>query len=151
MYEPNKRIPYSTDLSDGEWEKIEPCIPQPKTKRGRKREHSFHEILNAIFYLLRSGCVWRLLPHDFPPWQTVYHYFRLWRINGVWECINASLRIEIRTAECRNPESSAVVSQRKIPPPAIGLSKDYEGLPETIESMIYAAMIHLMIRRLARI
>jgi putative transposase len=104
-----KRKPYQTDLSDAEWQKIESCVPKPKTKRGKKRKHSLREILNAIFYLLRSGCAWRMLPHDFPPWKTVYHYFRLWRLNGTWECINASLRTEIRTAEGRNPEPSAAI------------------------------------------
>jgi putative transposase len=109
MYEQNKREPYPTDLSDDEWKRIEPHIPKPKTKRGKKREHPYREILNAIFYLLRSGCHWRMLPHDFPKWKTVYHYFRLWRLNGIWERINASLRTELRTAEGRYPEPSAAV------------------------------------------
>jgi putative transposase len=109
MCEQNKRESYQTDLSDTEWQKVEPCIPKPKTKRGRPREHSFREILNAIFYLVRSGCAWRMLPHDFPPWKIVYHYFRLWRLNGTWESINASLREKIRTAEGRNPEPSAAI------------------------------------------
>ncbi len=109
MKEQTKREPYQTDLSDDEWQRIELHIPKPKTKRGKKREHSYREILNAIFYLLRSGCHWRMLPHDFPKWKTVYHYFRLWRINGTWEQINASLRTELRTTENRNPEPSAAV------------------------------------------
>ncbi len=109
MKEQTKREPYQTDLSDDEWQRIELHIPKPKTKRGKKREHSYREILNAIFYLLRSGCHWRMLPHDFPKWKTVYHYFRLWRINGTWEKINASLRTELRTTENRNPEPSAAV------------------------------------------
>ncbi len=96
MKEQNKREPYQTDLSDDEWQRIEPYIPKPKTKRGRKREHPYREILNGIFYLLRSGCHWRMLPHDFPKWKTVYHYFRLWRLNGTWERINACLRTEHR-------------------------------------------------------
>jgi putative transposase len=73
------RKPYPTDLSDAQWNYIEPHLPPPKG-RGRPRIHSFDEILNAIFYILRSGCQWRLLPHDFPRWPTVYHYFRKWRI-----------------------------------------------------------------------
>src|SRR3972149_7353227 len=109
MEEEIKRKPYQTDLSDAEWQRIESCVPKPKTKRGRKREPPYREILNPIFYLLRSGCAWRMLPHDSPPWKTVYHYFRLWRLNGTWECINASLRTEIRTAEGRNPEPSAAI------------------------------------------
>jgi putative transposase len=63
--------------------------------------------LNAIFYLLRSGCAWRLLPHDFPPWKTVYHYFRIWRLNGIWEQINTALRTDLRVAYGRKSEPSA--------------------------------------------
>jgi putative transposase len=73
------RKSYPTDLSDAEWNYIEPHLPAP-TGYGRPRTHSLREILNAVFYLLKSGCQWRLLPHDFPRWPTVYHYFRKWRI-----------------------------------------------------------------------
>ena len=109
MSEPIKRIPYPSDLSDKEWEIIEPLIPTPQTNRGRKRKHSYRKILNAIFYLLRSGCAWRMLPHDFPPWKTIYHYFSLWREDGTWERINAELRIELRVADGREPEPSAAI------------------------------------------
>lgn len=109
MNEVIKGKPYQTDLSDEEWIKIEPHVPKRKTKRGRKREHSFREILNAIFYVMRSGIEWRMLPHDFPPWQTIYYYFRLWRRNGIWDNINAALRTELRIASGRNPEPSAAV------------------------------------------
>jgi putative transposase len=88
---------------------IEPYFPDLKTNRGRKRVHSYREILNAIFYLLRSGCAWRMLPHEFPPWKTVYHYFRLWRIYGIWERINKVLRIELRVLSGRKPEPSAAI------------------------------------------
>src|SRR3712207_2138014 len=77
------RKPYSTDLSDAEWSCIEPHIPTPKAP-GRPRVHPLREVLNAIFYIVRSGCAWRLLPHDFPPWKTIHHYFRTWRIDGTW-------------------------------------------------------------------
>src|SRR5215204_445980 len=77
------RRPYPTDLSDTEWKYIEPHVPRPKGQ-GRPRIHSPREILDAIFYLLRSGCQWRLLPHDFPRWPTVYYYFRKWRLDGTW-------------------------------------------------------------------
>jgi putative transposase len=109
MPEPNKRIAYPSDLSDKEWETIKPHIPTPIKNRDRKRIHSYREILNAILYLLRSGCAWRLLPHDFPPWKTVYNYFRIWRINGVWEQINAALRTELRVADGRKSEPSAAI------------------------------------------
>lgn len=101
-----KREPYPSDLSDAEWEIIEPLLPRPKRK-GRPRVHPLRELLNAIFYIVRSGCVWRMLPHDFPPWKTVYHYFRIWRKDGTWEQINAALRGEVRVAAGRDPEPSA--------------------------------------------
>jgi putative transposase len=78
------RRAYQTDLSDAEWACIEPHLPAPKTT-GRPRVRPLREILDAVFYIVRGGCAWRLLPHDdFPPWRTVYHYFRLWRIDGTW-------------------------------------------------------------------
>ena len=67
------------------------------------------EVLNAIAYLLRTGCAWRLLPHDFPPWPTVYDYFRRWRLDGAWEAIHARLCEEARLQDGRPPEPSAAV------------------------------------------
>src|SRR5215216_1923764 len=84
------RKPYPTDLSDAQWNYIEPHLPVPK-EHGRPRIHTLREILDAFFFL-RSGCQWRLLPHDFPRWPTVYYYFRKWRIDGTWEGINRALR-----------------------------------------------------------
>lgn len=109
MPEQNERLPYPSDLSDEEWELLKPHIPNSRNNRGRKRVHSYRKILNAIFYLLRSGCAWRMLPHEFPPWKTVYHYFRLWRIKGIWERINAALRTKLRVANGREPEPSAAI------------------------------------------
>jgi putative transposase len=109
MHELNNRLPYPSDLSDIEWEIIKPLIPIPQTNRGRKRVHSYREILNAIFYLLRSGCSWRMLPHDFPHWKTIYHYYSLWRDDGTWERINAELRSELRISYGREPEPSAAI------------------------------------------
>ena len=91
-----RRLPYPSDLSDKEWKLIKPHIPNSQMNRGRKRVHSYREILNGIFYLLRSGCAWRMLPHEFPHWKTVYHYFRIWRILGIWEQINNILRTQLR-------------------------------------------------------
>ena len=85
------RRTYPTDLSDEEWSYIEPYLPTPKAP-GRPRVHPLREILDAIFYIVRSGCAWRLLPHDFPPWKTIHHYFRSWRIDGTWERMHAALR-----------------------------------------------------------
>ncbi len=99
---------YQTDLTDAEWEALEPHVPAPK-KRGRPRIHSRREILNAVFYVLKSGCQWRLLPHDFPRWPTVYYYFRKWRIDGTWEKINRSIRERLRVRLNRDPQPSAGV------------------------------------------
>jgi transposase len=71
-------------------------------RRGRPRLHPVREILNAIFYVVRSGRAWRLLPHDFLAWQTAYHYFRLWRLDGTWEHVNAVLREQLRVSIGRN-------------------------------------------------
>ena len=68
-------------LTDAEWDVLQPHLPPP-AGRGRPREHGWREILNGVFYLVRSGCAWRLLPHNLPPWKTVYRYYRLWRIDG---------------------------------------------------------------------
>lgn len=103
---------YLTDLSDAEWVMIEPHLP-PRKQRGRHREHGWREILNSIFYIVRSGCAWRLLPHDFPPSKTVYHYYRLWRINGTFERIHQIIREKLLTHLGRDPQPSAgvIVSQ----------------------------------------
>jgi putative transposase len=69
--------------------------------------HPLREILDAVFYVVRGGCTWRLLPHDFPPWKTVYHYFRLWRIDGTWERLHETLRRRARVRLGRDPQPSA--------------------------------------------
>src|SRR5215208_5543998 len=103
------RRAYQTDLSDAEWEIIEPHLPVPKAV-GRPRVYTLREILDAIFYVVCGGCAWRLLPHDFPPWQTAYHhYFRVWRIDGTWERMHASLRERTRLREGRQEAPSAAI------------------------------------------
>ena len=92
------RKPYDTDLSDDQWERLERLLPRPKsgTPRGGRPAADLREVCNAIFYHLQAGAAWRLLPHDLPPWQTVYGYFRAWRIDGTWERAHAELRRECR-------------------------------------------------------
>jgi putative transposase len=101
---------YQTDLTDAEWEALEPHLPAPK-KRGRPRTHSPREILDAVFfYVLKSGCPWRLLPRDFPPWETVYWWFGRWRTDGTFERLNAALRQRLRSRLGRNPLPSAAIA-----------------------------------------
>lgn len=103
-----KRAPYSTDLSDGQWACIAPLVPAPKPG-GRPRSVDMREVLNAIWYVLRSGCAWRLLPHDFPHWRTVYGYFRAFCAAGVWTRIHDTLRERLRRKEHRKPTPSAAI------------------------------------------
>gem|GEM_PF-462964 len=96
------RKAYTTDLSDREWQLIEPLLPGPKPL-GRTNEHPRREILNAIFYLNRNGCTWRNLPGDFPAYGTVSHYYHTWRRSGVFQTINDARRTQLRMAEGRHP------------------------------------------------
>ena len=97
---------YPTDLTDTEWTILAPLIPTAKPG-GRPRTTDMREVVNAILYSLRSGCQWRMLPTNFPPHQTVYHYFRTWRRAGVWEQMHDSLRGDLREASGRTREPSA--------------------------------------------
>ena len=101
-----ERKPYDTDLSDAQWAIIKPLIPACKGG-GRPRETNVREVLNAIFYLLRTGCGWRHLPHDFPPPGTVYDYFSSWTRTGIIKLIHDTLRRQVRVKADRNEEPSA--------------------------------------------
>lgn len=103
-----KRQAYSSDLSDKQYERIAPLIPQPKPG-GRPREVDMREILNGILYVVRSGCAWRLMPHDLPNWNTVYGYFRRFSKAGIWKTINDRLREKVRKGAGRKPTPSAAV------------------------------------------
>ncbi len=102
------RLRYSSDLSIDEWQYLKPLVPAPK-HGGRPAKYERLEILNAILYLVRTGCAWRLLPHDFPPWRIVYHYFSSWRRNGIWTQVHDALRTQVRIAEGREAEPSAAI------------------------------------------
>jgi putative transposase len=103
---------YETDLTDAEWQLIEPYLPAP-CNRGRPRRWPLREILNAIFYVMRGGIAWRLLPSDFPPWRTVYRWFAAWRDNGLFERINHFLVMadRERTGREANPSAAIIDSQ----------------------------------------
>jgi putative transposase len=104
----NPRPPYPTDLRDKEWDVIKHLVPDAKPG-GRPEAYPKRDILNAVFYLLRSGCSWRMLPHDLPPWRIVYHYFRQWRLDGTWQVMHDLLRGDVRVAAGKHRQPSAGV------------------------------------------
>ncbi len=116
---------YSTDLSDAEWRYLEPHVPPP-SKRGRPRAHAAREILDAVFYVLKSGCPWRLLPRDFPPWETVYWWFGRWRTDGTFERLNAALRERLRARSDRDPLPSAGIADSQSAK-TTGVSAEHRG------------------------
>lgn len=100
------RQPYPSDLTDKQWQLVKPLLPAAK-KGGRPRSTDEREILNAIFYVLKSGCAWRMLPHDFPPYQTIYEFFCAWKKDGSWKRIHATLRSKVRLAAGKKKQPTA--------------------------------------------
>ena len=101
-----ERRPYPSDLSDAEWAKLEALLPEARADV-RPRKYAMREIINGLRYLQRSGCAWRMLPHDFPPYRAVFYYFRLWRKDGTWERIHDALYRQVRVHMGRNEQASA--------------------------------------------
>jgi len=102
------RKPYPSDLTDDQWEELAPLIPLAKPG-GHPRVVDMREVINGTLYVLRSGCTWRMMPHDLPPWGTVWGYFRRWRKEGTWERIHDALRPKVRELEGREPTPSAAI------------------------------------------
>ena len=105
---PSYRQAYSTDLSDAEWQILEPLLP-PAKAGGRHRKYQMPEVINAIQYILRGGCAWRLMPHDLPHWRSAYEYFRQWRSDGTWLRVHDHLHEQVRIQMGRDVQPSASI------------------------------------------
>jgi putative transposase len=99
---------YPSDLTDAEWALIEPLLPR-RPMRGNYPWTPKRAVINAICYINRGGCAWRMLPKEYPPWQTVYGYFARWKRNGTWQVIHDALRRQVRLKAGRKPEPSAAI------------------------------------------
>jgi putative transposase len=102
------RPPYPSDMSDAQWAIIEPLLPKAKSG-ARPRTVDLREVINAVFYLNRSGCSWRMLPHDFAPWGTVHWFYRQWRLDGTWERVHEVLRPQVREQAGGEASPSAAI------------------------------------------